>query len=99
MPNPDHSLMLSILTEIRPELRNHGILLLQLADGLRRHDRSFSDMDRRFSDLEHRIGDKTGELELMVKSEPMGWLTHFETQIDEKWTRPLDRLDALEGAK
>jgi hypothetical protein len=61
MPSPDDSLMLSILKEIRVELRDHRTLLLQLADGLRRHD-------RRFNDLGRRIGDFCGELKLMVKS-------------------------------
>jgi hypothetical protein len=33
MPSPDDSLMLSILKEIRVELRDHRTLLLQLEDG------------------------------------------------------------------
>ena len=89
MPSPDDSLMLSILKEIRVELRDHRTLLLQLGDASRRHD-------RRFNDLEHRMGDLSGELELMVKSEVMGRLTHFETQIDEKLAQLSDRLHAVE---
>jgi hypothetical protein len=77
MTHPDDALMLSILKEIRVELRDHRTLLLQLADGSRRHD-------RRFNDIERRLGDLSAELELMVKSELMGRLSHFETQIDEK---------------
>ena len=96
MPSPDDSLMLSILKEIRVELRDHRTLLLQLADGLRRHDRRLNEMERRFSDLEHRMGDLTSELELMLKSELMGRLTHFETQIDEKLAQLSDRLHAVE---
>ena len=56
-------------------------------------------MERRFSDLEHRIGDLSGELELMVKSELMGRSTHFETQIDEKLAQLSDRLHAVETAE
>ena len=92
MPHPDDFLMLSILKDIRVELRDHRTLLLQLADGLRRHD-------RRFNDMERRLGDLSAELELMVKSELMGRLTHFETQIDEKLAQLSDRLQAIETAK
>ena len=92
MPHPDDSLMLSILKDIRVELRDHRTLLLQLADGSRRHD-------RRFNDVERRLGDLSAELELMVKSELMGRLTHFETQIDEKLAQLSDRLQAIETAK
>ena len=92
MPHPDNSLMLSILKDIRVELRDHRTLLLQLADGLRRHD-------RRFNDMERRLGDLSAELELMVKSELMGRLSHFETQIDEKLAQLSDRLQAIETAK
>jgi len=92
MPDPDDSLMLSILKEIRAEQRNHGTLLLQLAQGLRRHD-------RRFNELEHRIGDLTGELELISKSELMGRLTHFETKIDEKLATLQHRFHVAEGAE
>ena len=62
MPGPDDSLMLSILKELRAEMRDHRTLLLQLAEASRRHD-------RRFSDLERRLSDMGGELELMLKSE------------------------------
>jgi hypothetical protein len=66
---------------------------------LRRHDHRFSDMERRFSGLELRMSDLTGELELMLKSELMGRLTHFETQIDEKLAQLSDRLHAIETAR
>ena len=92
MPHPDDALMLSISKDIRVELRDHRTLLLQLADGLRRHD-------RRFNDMERRLGDLSAELELMVKSELMGRLSHFETQIDEKLAQLSDRSHAIETAK
>jgi chromosome segregation ATPase len=106
MSDPVDSLMLSILKEIRSEQRDHRTLLLQLAKGSRRHDRRFNDIERRFNDIErrfadieHRIGDLSGEFELTPKSELMGRLTHFETQIDEKLARLSDRLDAADGAR
>jgi hypothetical protein len=92
MPHPDDALMLSISKDIRVELRDHRTLLLQLADGSRRHD-------RRFNDMERRLGDLSAELELMVKSELMGRLSHFETQIDEKLAQLSDRSHAIETAK
>jgi hypothetical protein len=92
MPHPDDALMLSISKYIRVELRDHRTLLLQLADGSRRHD-------RRFNDMERRLGDLSAELELMVKSELMGRLSHFETQIDEKLAQLSDRSHAIETAK
>ncbi len=99
MPDPDETLTLSILKEIRAEQRDHRSLLLQLAESSRRHDRRFNDMERRFSDIERRIGDLSGELELMLKSELMGRLTHFETLIDERLAVLSDRMQAVEGAK
>jgi len=92
MPHTDDALMLSISKDIRVELRDHRTLLLQLADGSRRHD-------RRFNDMERRLGDLSAELELMVKSELMGRLSHFETQIDEKLAQLQDRLHAVETTK
>ena len=52
-------------------------MLLQLVDETRRHD-------RRVSELEPRISDTRAEIELMLKAELLGRLTHFETQIDER---------------
>ncbi|MGD1037187.1 MAG: hypothetical protein ABR878_08315 [Roseiarcus sp.] len=89
MPSTDDTLLLSILKELRAEMREHKAMLLQLVDASRRHD-------RRFDDLEHRFGDLRGELELMLKGELMGRLSHFETQIDEKLERLSDRLRAVE---
>jgi hypothetical protein len=90
MPSADDALLLSILKELRVELREHRTMLLQLVDASRRHDRRFDDLERRFGDLR-------GELELMLKGELMGRLSHFETQIDEKLGRLADRLHAVEA--
>ena len=59
MPSADDTSLLSILKELRAEMREHKAMSLQLVDALRRHD-------RRFDDLEHRFGDLCGELELML---------------------------------
>jgi hypothetical protein len=51
MTSPDDSLMLSILEEIRAELRDHRTLLLQLVDAARRHYRRFDDLEQRMGNL------------------------------------------------
>ena len=112
--NVDNALMLGILKEIRKEQRDQRTLLLQLADGNRRLERSmegrFSAADKSFAALEsrfaavdqnlaainmragaiearigmvdHRIGHLTDDLELMLKSELLGALTHFQNKIE-----------------
>ena len=90
MTEADSSLMLAILRELRAEAQQHRTMLLQLVDATRRHD-------RRFSELELRISDARAEIELMLKGELLGRLTHFETQIDERLAQLADRVSALEG--
>ena len=99
MVDPDQSLMLSVLREMRAESRDHRALLLQLIDASRRQARRFDELERRFGELERRFADLGGELELMLKGELMGRLTHFETQIDEKLEQLSDRLRAVEKAE
>ena len=53
-------------------------------------------MERRFGDVERRISDTRAEIELMLKAELLGRLTHFETQMDERIAQLQDRLSALE---
>jgi hypothetical protein len=79
---PDNALILSILREIRAEQREQRSLLLTLTDYTRRLDRRIGNVERRFDELKD-------DLKLMVKSELMGRLAHFETTIEQ-------RLDALE---
>lgn len=100
MTDADNSLMLSILKDLRAEMRQHHDLLLQLVDAGKRHDRRFDTIDHRFnhveqriSDVEQRIGDSRGELELMLKGELLGRLTHFETRIDERLAEFEEKLN------
>jgi hypothetical protein len=72
MAEADDSLMLAILRELRAEMRQQRTLLLQLSEAVHR-------LERRFGDIERRISDTRAEIELMLKAEPLGSLTHFET--------------------
>lgn len=59
MVSADDTLLLSILKEIRAELREHRTLLLQLVDANQRSN-------TRFDIVERRIGDLRPDLELML---------------------------------
>ncbi len=96
MAEADNSLMLTILREIRADTNQLRTMLLQVVDLLRRHDRRFDEIERRFGDIERRISDTRAEIELMVKAELLGRLTHFETQLDEWIAQLEDRLSAVE---
>lgn len=67
---------LMLLREIRAELREHRSMLLLLAENGRQ-------LDRRISGVERRIDELKTDLELMLKSELMGRLAHFETRIEQ----------------
>ncbi len=96
MAEADDSLMLAILKELRADMRQQRTLLLQLSEASRRHDRRFDDIERRFGDVERRISDTRAELELMLKAELLGSLTHFETQMDERISQLENRVSVLE---
>lgn len=89
MTEADNSLMLAILKELQTDMRQHRTMLLQVVELLRRHD-------RRFDEIERRISDARADLELMLKAELLGRLTHFETQMDERIAQLEDRLSAVE---
>ena len=89
MTEADNALMLAIPRELRAELRQHRTMLLQLVDATCRHD-------GRFEESETRISDTRAEIELMLKAELLGRLTHFETQMDERLAQLSDRVSALE---
>lgn len=63
---------------------------LQTADYARRLDRRMPEMEQRMSELKD-------DIELLVKSELMGALTHFETRIEKSIDRLSDRVAALEA--
>ena len=89
MAEADNSLMLSILKELQADMRQHRTMLLQVVELLRRHD-------RRFDEIERRISDARADLELMLKAELLGRLTHFETHMDERITQLEVRLSAID---
>ena len=66
--NVDNALMLKILQELQKDSRDHRTLLLQLAEQNRR--------------LERPLNELKDDLELMVKSELLGALTHFQNKIE-----------------
>jgi hypothetical protein len=70
MAEADDSLMPAILRELRGEMRQQRTLLLQLSEAVHR-------LERRFGDVERRISDARAEIELMLKAELLGSLTHF----------------------
>ena len=101
MAEADDSLMLTILKELRANMRQQRTLLLQLTEAAHRHDRRFDDVEqrfgeveRRFGDIERRISDARAEIELMLKAELLGRMTHFETQMNERIAALEDRLAA-----
>ena len=89
MAEADDSLTLAILRELRAEMRQQRTLLLQLSEAVHR-------LERRFGDIERRISDTRAEIDLMLKAELLGSLTHFERQMDERIARLEDRVSALE---
>jgi hypothetical protein len=82
----DSTLMLEILKEIRKEQNNQRTLLLQTVDAVRRlqhyMEEKFLNVEDRFLDMERRMKTHKDDLELMLKSELLGSLTHFQTKIE-----------------
>ncbi len=106
MVEPDNSLSLAISRELRTDQRKQLTLLLRLVDAAQRYDRRFSEIDRRFSEVDRRfsqldirLSETRDEIELMLKSELMGRLTHFETQGNERIAQLDDRLAAQENGR
>lgn len=75
------SLLLNLLKELRAEQRDHRTPLLQGIDYSRR--------------IERRVAEMRDDLELTVKSELMGRLGHFETQVEMALGKVADRMDAM----
>ncbi len=70
----DNKLLLSTLREIRRDQRETKELLVVLT-------KYVAEVEKR---LARRVDDVKADLEIMIKSELMGRLTHFETRIDQK---------------
>jgi hypothetical protein len=84
--NADNALMLEILKEIRKEQRDRRTLLLQTTAAVR-HLREYSEekfiaIKRGFLDIEERMKAHKDDVELMLKSELLGVLTHFQNKIE-----------------
>ena len=82
------NLMLPMLREIRKEQADQRTLLLSLVDHMRK-------MEQR---LEARITYLRDDLELMLKAELLGRLTHFETMMDQRIDALAERIAAIESA-
>ena len=81
--NVDNTLLLSVLKEIRSEQNKHGELLLQTVDYMRK-------MEQR---LDGRIVAIRDDLELMLKSELMGRMAHFDTKIENLLNKRADSIE------
>ncbi len=75
----DDTLMLEILKDIRKEQNSQRTLLLQTVDAVRRLQNY---TEERFLDMEKRMKAHKDDLELMLKSELLGLMTHFQTKIE-----------------
>jgi hypothetical protein len=84
--NVDNALMLEILKEIRKEQRDQRTLLLLVSERVDRLDRHFEErllgIERKLLNLEERMTSQKDDLALMIKSELLGSLTHFQTKIE-----------------
>ncbi len=74
---------------IRTELRDIGTVVLAVAEQGRR-------LERRIDHVETRMAELKDDLELMIKTELMGRLGHFETQIGHRLDAIIERLDVVE---
>ena len=66
------------LVDVRNDLADMRRAILQLIEKAQRHE-------RRFDELEHRIVETKDDMELMIRSELMGRLAHFETKMEERF--------------
>jgi len=99
----DEALVLSVLRDVRSESRQHHELLTQLHDLIRRgFDRVEARMlaiERRQLGLEDRMHGVGSELELMIKSESLGRLAHFETIIEQQLSTALQEAVAAQSGR
>jgi len=86
--NVDNTLILGVLKELRADMREQRILLLQTGEHTRRLQQL---METQFLAMNQRISGLKDDLELMLKSELMGRLGNFETRIENLIERRLDQ--------
>ncbi len=85
MVEADSTLLLTLLREIRTELRDLRAVTLGNTEATRRTER--------------RVGELRDELELMLKVEALGRSAHFETLYDEKLAKLEERIAAVEAGR
>jgi hypothetical protein len=71
--------------DVRHEVGEQRLLALALAEQGQR-------LERRMTDLERRMGEMLGELELMLKTELMGRMGHFETRMEARIEELASRI-------
>ena len=82
----DNTLMLEILKDIRKEQNNQRTLLLLTVNSVRRlqlfTEQKFLGVEKRFLDMKERMKAHKDDLEMMLKAELLGAMTHFQTRIE-----------------
>lgn len=89
MAEPTDNLILELLRAIRREVADIRALTLQNTEYNRR-------LERRIGGVEQRIEDLKDDLELMIKAELMGRLSHFETLFDHRLDALAERVAGIE---
>ncbi|MQT13493.1 hypothetical protein [Segnochrobactrum spirostomi] len=92
----DTTLVLNVLKEIRAEQASQRALALQTVDYLRRVEKR---LDDRLVALDGRFGTLRDDLELMVKAELMGRLSHFETRVEQRLDAMAEQIALHEAAR
>ncbi len=77
----DNKLLLPALRDIRRDQRETKELLLALTKHVFEVEKRVA---KRIDDMNKRFDEVKDDLEIMLKSELMGRLSHFETRIDQK---------------
>ena len=88
-------LLVPMLRDIRKEQTDHRTLLLSLVDAVRRMEQR---LDTRLGEVESSIRASRDDLELMLKAELLGRLTHFETMLEQRIDLLAERIAAIERA-
>lgn len=95
----DNTLMIEILRDLQKQMREQRVLAVQTSEAVRKLtqyvENGFLANRREFLDVAERMKAHKDDLELMLKAELMGTLTHFQTRIE---TYLDERLAAREKA-